>query len=80
VADKNSLGFVRAYFEDRILCLFNRDTRTSTTGLEVAPELKDGTYLDELSGKQIEVSSGNVEITLEPRSAAFFSAAQKQAN
>ncbi len=76
VVEKNLLAFVRAQLHDRVLCVFNRETKTIERKLRVAPELSDGSYTDELSGARATVKDGRMTVKIAPRAAAFFSVSQ----
>ena len=71
-AEKELLAFVRAHFDDRVLCLFNRAPKTVEREFRVGPELSDGSYRDELGGATATVKDGRMTIKLAPRAAAFF--------
>lgn len=72
VAEKDRLAFVRAQFEDRVLCVFNRGTQPMERELEVGPELADGAYADELNGTAASAENGRMKVTVAPHTAAFF--------
>ena len=72
VAEKELLAFVRAHFDDRVLCVFNRAPKPIEREFQVGPELSDGSYRDELGGAPATVKDGRITIKLAPRSAGFF--------
>lgn len=72
VVEKDLLAFVRAQLADRVLCVFNRASKTVEREFLVSPELPDGPYRDELSGAMATVKNGRMTVKLAPRAAAFF--------
>jgi len=72
LAEKEVLAFVRAQLGDRVLCVFNRGPKTMEGEFPVAPELSDGSYVDELGGTIATVKDGRMTANIAPGSAAFF--------
>lgn len=72
IAEKDFLAFVRAFFDDRVACVFNRATAPVQRELLVGPELRDGEYVDELTGSKTKVVDGKLHVDIPPRTAAFY--------
>lgn len=72
VVEPELLGFVRAQFEDRVLCVFNRAHEEVSRELTVGPELPDGDYVDVLSGTPAKVRDGKTTVQLPGQRAAFL--------
>ncbi len=70
--EKELLAFVRAQFDDRVLCVFNRAPKPVEREFKVGPELSDGSYRDELGGAMATVKNGRMTVKLAPRAAGFF--------
>jgi cyclomaltodextrinase len=70
--EKNFLAFVRAHFEDRVLCLFNRSSQPAERDLAVGPELADGDYINLLDGTRASVRDGKMQVRVGSHRAAFF--------
>jgi cyclomaltodextrinase / maltogenic alpha-amylase / neopullulanase len=75
-AEKELLVFVRAYLEDRVVCVFNRSAKPVESSMPAGPELENGDYRDELGRSSAVVSEGELRIEVPARSAAFFVRAQ----
>lgn len=76
LVEKDALAFVRAQFDDRVLCVFNRANTPRTLQLNVGPELGNGAYVDEVSERHIDVTEGAMMLDMPARSAAFVTRAQ----
>ncbi|GAB4166998.1 MAG: hypothetical protein Fur0032_04740 [Terrimicrobiaceae bacterium] len=65
-------AFVRRYFDDCVLAVWNSGEQSSSFDLSVAPELPDGSYRDALGGAGITVHDGIARFELPPMTVAFF--------
>ncbi|MEX0675679.1 MAG: alpha-amylase family glycosyl hydrolase [Chthoniobacterales bacterium] len=72
VAEGDRYAFVRAYLGDAVLAVWNRGGTVTEFTLGAGPELTDGTYVDALSGQEIEVKDGRTAFKLEPMKSALF--------
>jgi hypothetical protein len=72
VADGDRYAFVRAHLGDTVLAVWNRGGNTTEFSLAAGPEMADGTYVDALSGQEIEVKDGQTSFKLEPMKSAMF--------
>jgi glycosidase len=77
IADHDRYAFVRAYFDDRVVAVFNRGKSEAKVEMMVGPELVDGDYLEALSGRSVTVKDGKLETTLPPQTAAFIAKATR---
>lgn len=75
VAEGNRYAFVRAHLGDAVLAVWNRGDKPTEFSLAAGPEMADGTYVDALSGREIEVKDGQTSFQLEPMRSALFVAA-----
>ncbi len=71
--EKDQYAFIKSYFNDRVIVVFNREKKDVTLNLNAAPEFNDGIYKNLISGGEIIVKDGKLEINLKPQSAAFIS-------
>ncbi len=72
LVERDLYAFVRAYLEDRVLCVFNRGFTPIAATVTVGPELPDGDYRDGLSDRVLTVKNGQATLHLAGRSAAVF--------
>ncbi len=72
IADPDRYAFARRHFDDRVLTAWNRGSGTATYKLNVAPELPDGTYKNQLGNQTIQVKNGETEFSLPPMTSAVF--------
>lgn len=72
LATENQYAFARRYFDDAVLCAWNRSEAPANLTLDVAPEFADGPVTDLFSGRDYEIQSGKLRIELPPRSSAFL--------
>lgn len=67
-------AYARAYFEDRVLVVFNKSAEARKIRLQVSPDLPAGKYKDLLGGRAAEVGAdGYMEAAVPPMAAAIFS-------
>jgi cyclomaltodextrinase len=64
-------AFLRADLGDRVAVIFNRAHSPAKIDINVSPEMADGSYVDALSGSQVEVKNGRIDLELPAESAAF---------
>jgi glycosidase len=76
VAGGDRYAFVRAHLGDVVLAVWNRGQSLTEYSLRVGPEMPDGTYVDALGGREIEVKDGRTTFKLEPMTSAMFAAKQ----
>lgn len=72
VAEGDRYAFVRAHLGDAVLAVWNRGDKLTEYALRPGPELTDGTYVDALSGEEIEVKDGRTSFKLGPMTSAIF--------
>ncbi len=72
VAEGDRYAFVRAHLGDTVLAVWNRGGNTTEFKLETGPEMPDGTYVDALTGQEIEVKDGRTDFRLEAMKSALF--------
>lgn len=72
VAEGDRYAFVRAHLGDSVLAVWNRGGNPTEFSLPAGPEMPDGTYVDALSGREIEVKDGQTSFRLEPMKSALF--------
>lgn len=72
VAEGDRYAFVRAHLGDAVLAVWNRGANQTEFVLAAGPEMADGTYVDALSGQEIEVKGGRTSFKLEPMKSALF--------
>jgi len=77
VAEGDRYAFVRAHLGDAVLAVWNRGGHTTEFKLAAGPEMPDGTYVDALSGQEIEVKDGRTEFRLEAMKSALFTAREE---
>lgn len=66
-------AYARAYFEDRVLVVFNRSAEARKLWIRVSPDLPPGRYKDLLGDGEAEVGAdGYIETTVRPMAAAVF--------
>ncbi|HJT82061.1 MAG TPA: alpha-amylase family glycosyl hydrolase, partial [Chthoniobacterales bacterium] len=70
-ADQDVYAFVRAHLGDRVVVAFNRGKSDTEVNLEVAPELSDGDYTEQLSGTKVQVKNGKLSLLIPAQTAAF---------
>ncbi|MFZ4482942.1 MAG: alpha-amylase family glycosyl hydrolase [Chthoniobacterales bacterium] len=74
VASGDRYAFVRAHLGDVVLAVWNRGEHQTEFKLEVSPEMPDGTYVDAISGSEINVKNGRTSFKVEPMQSALFGA------
>jgi glycosidase len=72
VAEGDRYAFVRAHLGDTVLAVWNRGGNTTEFKLATGPEMPDGTYVDALTGQEIEVKDGRTDFRLEAMKSALF--------
>lgn len=72
LADDKRYAFARRYFEDAVLCVWNKGSGSASFALAVDGALPDGTYRDALSGSAVRIQAGQAKFSLPARQAAFF--------
>jgi len=72
VAEGDRYAFVRAHLGDAVLAVWNRGSNQTEFMLSAGPEMADGTYVDALSGQEIEVKDGQTSFKLGPMKSALF--------
>jgi glycosidase len=72
VAEGDRYAFVRAHLGDAVLAVWNRGGNPTEFSFAAGPEMADGTYVDALSGQEIEVKEGQTSFKLEPMKSAMF--------
>ncbi|MGA1539502.1 MAG: alpha-amylase family glycosyl hydrolase [Chthoniobacterales bacterium] len=72
VAEGDRYAFVRAHLGDAVLAVWNRGDNPTEFSLAAGPEMVDGTYVDALSGQEIEVKDGQTSFKLDPMKSALF--------
>lgn len=72
VAEGDRYAFVRAHLGDTVLAVWNRGKFQTEFRLTVAPEMRDGVYLDALSGNTMEVKNGRTSFKIPPMTSALF--------
>ncbi len=67
-------AYARAYFDDRLLVIFNKSSDERAVRIKVSPDLPAGKYKDLLGTREAEVGpDGYIEISVPPMAAAVFS-------
>jgi cyclomaltodextrinase len=77
VAEGDRYAFVRAHLGDVVLAVWNRGANVTEYALGAGPEMADGTYVDALSGQEIEVKDGRTTFKLQPMTSALFTAGER---
>ena len=71
-AEGSRYAYVRRYGDDVALVLFNQSDSAAEFSYSITPELGDGALRDVLSGNEIEVQGGQVDVLLEPMQSAVY--------